>query len=160
MIRRPPRSTRTDTLFPYTTLFRSPSPPPACRRLRLRRRRRFRPSWRRRSLPCLPNVRPSSRLLEQFRMGSRAHEVHQIALNRVDQQESAADMALAMITPIALEGVVQPFRAKRRIVGDEQHHRFLELVHVVAAAARQPLPILDEPLFVGCLSWERKLGRA
>src|SRR3546814_18241000 len=30
MIRRPPRSTRTDTLFPYTTLFRSP------RRRRLR----------------------------------------------------------------------------------------------------------------------------
>src|SRR3546814_20296215 len=38
MLRRPPRSTRTDTLFPYTTLFRSPggvltalseSPPPA-----------------------------------------------------------------------------------------------------------------------------------
>src|SRR3546814_9829224 len=28
MIRRPPRSTRTDTLFPYTTLFRSPR----CRR--------------------------------------------------------------------------------------------------------------------------------
>src|SRR3546814_2028877 len=29
MIRRPPRSTRTDTLFPYTTLFRSlrPAPP-------------------------------------------------------------------------------------------------------------------------------------
>src|SRR3546814_8581630 len=25
MFRRPPRSTRTDTLFPYTTLFRSPS---------------------------------------------------------------------------------------------------------------------------------------
>src|SRR3546814_2341708 len=27
MIRRPPRSTRTDTLFPYTTLFRSPADP-------------------------------------------------------------------------------------------------------------------------------------
>src|SRR3546814_6540050 len=27
MIRRPPRSTRTDTLFPYTTLFRSPDHP-------------------------------------------------------------------------------------------------------------------------------------
>src|SRR3546814_13522133 len=26
MIRRPPRSTRTDTLFPYTTLFRSQTP--------------------------------------------------------------------------------------------------------------------------------------
>src|SRR3546814_11930870 len=41
MIRRPPRSTRTDTLFPYTTLFRSdrrfvqdlrPQPAPAPRR--------------------------------------------------------------------------------------------------------------------------------
>src|SRR3546814_10172321 len=29
MIRRPPRSTRTDTLFPYTTLFRSLSTPSA-----------------------------------------------------------------------------------------------------------------------------------
>src|SRR3546814_3495305 len=29
MIRRPPRSTRTDTLFPYTTLFRSRLPPGA-----------------------------------------------------------------------------------------------------------------------------------
>src|SRR3546814_6816141 len=28
MIRRPPRSTRTDTLFPYTTLFRSYTPKP------------------------------------------------------------------------------------------------------------------------------------
>src|SRR3546814_4846345 len=28
MIRRPPRSTRTDTLFPYTTLFRSEDSPP------------------------------------------------------------------------------------------------------------------------------------
>src|SRR3546814_7957267 len=48
MIRRPPRSTRTDTLFPYTTLFRSPDiesarsegrtpplrPDPACLRSR------------------------------------------------------------------------------------------------------------------------------
>src|SRR3546814_2653019 len=33
MIRRPPRSTRTDTLFPYTTLFRSHLPPlPPARR--------------------------------------------------------------------------------------------------------------------------------
>src|SRR3546814_6512163 len=31
MIRRPPRSTRTDTLFPYTTLFRSSIPGPALR---------------------------------------------------------------------------------------------------------------------------------
>src|SRR3546814_19490134 len=31
MIRRPPRSTRTDTLFPYTTLFRSVGAPSALR---------------------------------------------------------------------------------------------------------------------------------
>src|SRR3546814_6854377 len=50
MIRRPPRSTRTDTLFPYTTLFRSQ---PACeilpqrgreRVLRIRHSREFRPA--------------------------------------------------------------------------------------------------------------------
>src|SRR3546814_10204542 len=32
MIRRPPRSTRTDTLFPYTTLFRSWEAASACLR--------------------------------------------------------------------------------------------------------------------------------
>src|SRR3546814_3041451 len=40
MIRRPPRSTRTDTLFPYTTLFRS------CRPDRKYRCRRFWVEWR------------------------------------------------------------------------------------------------------------------
>src|SRR3546814_13782977 len=33
MIRRPPRSTRTDTLFPYTTLFRSRAQNPDQRKL-------------------------------------------------------------------------------------------------------------------------------
>src|SRR3546814_10174588 len=35
MIRRPPRSTRTDTLFPYTTLFRSRAAPDVRRHRRL-----------------------------------------------------------------------------------------------------------------------------
>src|SRR3546814_8813805 len=35
MIRRPPRSTRTDTPFPYTTLFRSPGGVRIARKLRL-----------------------------------------------------------------------------------------------------------------------------
>src|SRR3546814_6336413 len=42
MIRRPPRSTRTDTLFPYTTLFRSP-----------RSMRRCRARWCARSMPIV-----------------------------------------------------------------------------------------------------------
>src|SRR3546814_17707478 len=71
-IRRPPRSTRTDTLFPYTTLVRSPSPrssPPSLRASsRSNRspspspqpRRRPRPSRSpKRRLP-LPFQRPSS----------------------------------------------------------------------------------------------------
>src|SRR3546814_11202548 len=37
MIRRPPRSTRTDTLFPYTTLFRSQSGQDNVQRRRYRR---------------------------------------------------------------------------------------------------------------------------
>src|SRR3546814_4923164 len=61
MIRRPPRSTRTDTLFPYTTLFRSaPSAPPIIRRRPPRRRRR--PSSRAASRPPLPATsRPETR---------------------------------------------------------------------------------------------------
>src|SRR3546814_7024075 len=39
MIRRPPRATRTDTLFPYTTLFRSPVGGHRARRIRACARR-------------------------------------------------------------------------------------------------------------------------
>src|SRR3546814_20039394 len=49
MIRRPPRSTRTDTLFPYTTLFRSPS-------RRWPRLGAAATSWR-----CSPPTTPASR---------------------------------------------------------------------------------------------------
>src|SRR3546814_2403235 len=55
MIRRPPRSTRTDTLFPYTTLFRS-----AWRRLQNPSGRAPRPDrrdpWRRPLTAAYPNV--------------------------------------------------------------------------------------------------------
>src|SRR3546814_16649939 len=44
MIRLPPRSTRTDTLFPYTTLFRSPAPRSAMARSSLVRPVSARPS--------------------------------------------------------------------------------------------------------------------
>src|SRR3546814_6439841 len=48
MIRRPPRSTRTDTLFPYTTLFRSVR---ARRHTALHRASTAATSWR---CPCSP----------------------------------------------------------------------------------------------------------
>src|SRR3546814_225129 len=49
MIRRPPRSTRTDTLFPYTTLFRSPSPRYSRPRRRCHRHDARQGQWRARS---------------------------------------------------------------------------------------------------------------
>src|SRR3546814_15993685 len=54
MIRRPPRSTRTDTLFPYTTLFRSDT-----RRTDSRYRARH---WRE---PAGGGARPSAHLLHE-----------------------------------------------------------------------------------------------
>src|SRR3546814_10320711 len=45
MIRRPPRSTRTDTLFPYTTLFRSASSSRACRGTKDEARPGLQRSW-------------------------------------------------------------------------------------------------------------------
>src|SRR3546814_4426420 len=53
MIRRPPRSTRTDTLFPYTTLFRSSREPRTIdRRLDAEAHRRTARDRGRRGLPC------------------------------------------------------------------------------------------------------------
>src|SRR3546814_4200898 len=46
MIRRPPRSTRTDTLFPYTTLFRSGLVTGSGHRERIRARRNLRDTIR------------------------------------------------------------------------------------------------------------------
>src|SRR3546814_8447530 len=74
MIRRPPRSTRTDTLFPYTTLFRSQAERRAGRRgvripcgkdrAALRRGRsppdRRRESAWKRVFPCVPLESPRS----------------------------------------------------------------------------------------------------
>src|SRR3546814_10338549 len=47
-IRRPPRSTRTDALFPYTTLFRSQASPSPCSTMNMSapsRRSRMRKEW-------------------------------------------------------------------------------------------------------------------
>src|SRR3546814_4323343 len=79
MIRRPPRSTRTDTLFPYTTLFRSVDLDPdlggvdSCARTSVHERKRHggrlsaaavRPAWppaAPRAVPPAAPARPASR---------------------------------------------------------------------------------------------------
>src|SRR3546814_6355600 len=72
MIRRPPRSTRTDTLFPYTTLFRSEGG--AKRRVRVRRFAAPGADTRC-SYPCAvtPTIFPIDALLSQVRE-SRSEE--------------------------------------------------------------------------------------
>src|SRR3546814_4548930 len=64
MIRRPPRSTRTDTLFPYTTLFRS------CRCWRRHRRRPHRLRIDATANALARVARPTSRYRQAWLMGS------------------------------------------------------------------------------------------
>src|SRR3546814_12705285 len=64
MIRRPPRSTRTDTLFPYTTLFRSPGVQAAAEgRVRGRREAALQPR-----ATALFEARPANRASEEARV--------------------------------------------------------------------------------------------
>src|SRR3546814_5632518 len=53
MIRRPPRSTRTDTLFPYTTLFRSQQLQGACQTFFIQTERRGFATHDQSALRCL-----------------------------------------------------------------------------------------------------------
>src|SRR3546814_4606487 len=79
MIRRPPRSTRTDTLFPYTTLFRSPRSLLPLRvspaRLRRPRRRRRSPAFGHGELEeCGRDLRyPDRRHLSEAQDAPRRH---------------------------------------------------------------------------------------
>ena len=96
------------------------------------------------------NARPDPDVLEQVGMRADAHEndllVRTAALQLVDEQKVAADVALAMVGPVADKCVVQPHRPKRRVVRDQRQHGFLQALHVEAARVRQTGPVLDEGL--------------
>src|SRR3546814_3411645 len=68
MIRRPPRSTRTDTLFPYTTLFRSPR---QHRPIHLATERRHQPAR-------LPIARPHRRRVRTRRSEEHTSELQSL----------------------------------------------------------------------------------
>src|SRR3546814_3286690 len=73
MIRRPPRSTRTDTLFPYTTLFRSAPDPAHRRRTAVQQPGSGQPAAvpQRRRRTALPPLRTTA---EQYVRGVRSEE--------------------------------------------------------------------------------------
>src|SRR3546814_20172946 len=130
MIRRPPRSTRTDTLFPYTTLFRS--------RQRL-----------------APHQRLAADALLQHRVADRVQraeaqvlqlgldQVHAQALRdrRVDLQRLAGD-ALARLRRLRAQGahVVQAVGELDQDHAQVARHR---QQHLAAALGRRLLAVLD-----------------
>mgnify|MGYP003582154510 CR=1 FL=1 len=85
------------------------------------------------------------------------HKHHQAALagvvQRVDQQEVAADMAIAMACPIACQRVIKPFGRQWPVVGDEQRHGLFQPVHVVPTGVGQALWRVINRIR-SCVTWE------
>src|SRR3546814_18628250 len=90
MIRRPPRSTRTDTLFPYTTLFRS-----CC----CRRRSRSRAGW------------------SSTGTGRWPRRAEARAVTRLHYTPAMFTTLLAVVVAIVLGHLVPPFAAAVRRYG-------------------------------------------
>src|SRR3546814_1485634 len=112
MIRRPPRSTRTDTLFPYTTLFRSPDRGASrgtCVRCRTRRRSR-----NRRGSGCTPRPQPSS----PRRRRSEEHTSELQSLMRI----SYAVFCLKKKTKQQQQNHKQIQKKSKKIKGDIQNY--------------------------------------
>src|SRR3546814_6488944 len=90
MIRRPPRSTRTDTLFPYTTLFRSVRDSTRRRVLEAIEQLKYSPNTAARSLAAgsathigLFYANPSDAYLTQFLVRSEEHTSELQSLMRI-----------------------------------------------------------------------------
>src|SRR3546814_9389652 len=76
MIRRPPRSTRTDTLFPYTTLFRSHVPAAP----RQAQRKRWRKGWRAGKARASCGILPRTHAHDAHHPG--VHVIEKMAMKR------------------------------------------------------------------------------
>src|SRR3546814_3815285 len=106
MVRRPPRSTRTDTLFPYTTLFRS-------------RRRLLEAAAEIVRQPDLPAGAPQQRRLDEVvaedlaAEGLSARQHRQPAV--LDEGLHADDRVVAPVVGIALQPVGEAGRAGRAV---------------------------------------------
>src|SRR3546814_6744667 len=104
MIRRPPRSTRTDTLFPYTTLFRSNRSGPSQSGLRL-------------FLLVLPvRVRPEGKALPQDGSHRRARQA------RLGQVRAKASRRLCPVSCRAGTACRKAPAADRRRSGRSEEH--------------------------------------
>src|SRR3546814_1311980 len=78
MIRRPPRSTRIDTLFPYTTLFRSERHAIACQRIERRIGQRLEMPPRPREIERIGALKAEDRLFEVARSEEHTSELQSL----------------------------------------------------------------------------------
>src|SRR3546814_16769762 len=114
MIRRPPRSTRTDTLFPYTTLFRAPDRRPAARRSDQAHRRRNQRVELVRLMPLASDIALAHRLADAAGAAIRplfraafAHEAKADA-SPVTEADRAAEAAMRRLldAEAARDGII------------------------------------------------------
>src|SRR3546814_20828830 len=101
MIRRPPRSTRTDTLFPYTTLFRSQAAEDSLARLGTDRIDVYFSHWHDSSTPYEETLRAYERLLQ-------AGKVRAIGASNHDAAQLAESLAVARREGLPAYQVLQP----------------------------------------------------
>src|SRR3546814_11627106 len=101
MIRRPPRSTRTDTLFPYTTLFRSLSP---CR-------------------VCLVHFQVPHGGLEPWRSLPATQDMLGILpLGAIEQAGGARQIARRRFLPSGADAAAQQEEGGKVLLGDAERH--------------------------------------
>lgn len=118
-------------------------------------RRRIRMQKKTRAIPSATGKLPvkmsgstpvTGSFLKQFRVRACPDEGDDIAVQPVDQQEIATDVAFAVVGPIALGRVIQPLCSQRQVVGNQQQHRLFKAVQVVTARMGESNPVLEEGL--------------
>src|SRR3546814_654985 len=135
MIRRPPRSTLTDTLFPYTTLFRSALPQRAAELLELER------------LPLHGHAAQAADDLRKPVVAALAFREHQVAVERAIGDRPGAQARVDLVELLLVE-ILDVLRRQLLQVVDRQ---------------RMPIFHLGEVRLVGvaiAVLGERDVGRA
>src|SRR3546814_10719154 len=89
MIRRPPKSTRTDTLFPYTALFRSEGKPPSQLRLTSKLASLRISPLKGREPQATTSASGRNRPYPPVHIGARASRLHRWGKHRIDDMNHA-----------------------------------------------------------------------
>src|SRR3546814_15417454 len=118
MRRRPPRSTRTDTLFPYTTLFRSPRVPALPFGGGLAQRRPAVVAHRDRDRQA-ENRRRVIGLFEPARAGPQRQVGNALRAREANAGVGASEVGIGRRHPDRARSVYWPERSEERRVGQE-----------------------------------------